>query len=253
MRASVGAEIASYGVRKMAYAKVIIARRGRRAKVKGDVTAGVIDAVDIFVGAGGDGTGVKIRPTFAHAARLRQAQARTITHQTVRQAVRQFVPDDVGVQRAVAVRRRVDENKHLHTPAPAVGRRTEIGVISADGILRFAGNTVGPVAAAPKVIALEITRRFGKTGVIKPVMVSVGEIEKLRHHAFLVIGQRRAGGWRRFRAGRGVAGRGVVIIDKFAGRAGGFARRVNAVCPVAVNAGLDVVAVRHGDAVGQPT
>ena len=62
--------------------------------------------------------------------------------QSIGSAVRQLVNEDVGLETAIALRRRSGEQIHLHATGRAVRRRREVRVVRSGKILRFGTHRV---------------------------------------------------------------------------------------------------------------
>jgi hypothetical protein len=99
VRAAVGAEGRPERVGEAADAVIVVGVvGGRRGDGERRVAAGAVEAVDILVGRGEDGAGVEVAPALAHAAALREVEARAVAVQAVREAVRQLVDENLLVE-----------------------------------------------------------------------------------------------------------------------------------------------------------
>ena len=75
------------------------------------------------------------------------------------------------VQARRSIRRRAREDVHLHAAAAAVGRRGEVGVVGAGGVLRFGPDPIAADPAPAEVVVLEVARRLGEPQQIETVVI----------------------------------------------------------------------------------
>ena len=87
------------------------------------------------------------------------------------------------IQIAIAVWIRAGENKHLHPARGTVAGGREVCIIDAAAVLGISLHCVISEAASAKVIALEISRRFGKAELVKFVVHPVVPVKKVHQRA----------------------------------------------------------------------
>ncbi len=240
VRPSIRPDVGANRVREPAD-PVVVALEVRAARGQGtrDPPAEREDAVDVLVRGRQERARVEVRPAFTHADRHRGRQPACVGVQAVGCPVRELVDDDVLVQIAGSVGRRTGPDEHLHPAAPAVCRREEVGVVRPGSILSLGAHAVAGNAAAAEVVVLEVAGGFSETEQVGGVVVTVGPVEHVGHVAVLVGGRERIVGLRV-----------VCEVEDPGPRARD--RRVHAVRRDAVDARLDVVAVRRVVAVSDP-
>ncbi len=158
--------------------------------------------------------------------------------------------DDLGVGRAVIIRRRALPQIHLHATASTIGPCRKIRIVIAGLsagaasciILSLCGNTVSLISAQAKVIVLKIPCSFGKAKTIHLGLIAVHHIEHLDDRTALCLCGKRIVARSRIARRRvpcggenAASGSGAVGVTHLNG--------VNAVCRIAVNAGLNKVTV----------
>ena len=180
-------------VRVPANAEIIIG--GQAAQTERRVAAFRIIAIQVVGRFAQQAQRIKIGPAFPHAPGLEVKQTGAAANPSVAQTMNVLVDDDFPIQIPVAIRVRPGEFIHLHAGRKTIGRGRHVRIIvmkriqKIQSVLSVRQNGIVAEAAAPEIVALKISRRFGEAQFVELVMNPVVPIEKLDHGS-VAIGSR---------------------------------------------------------------